>query len=355
MKAFQSLLSDESFQRWLSATASDEEAQGWQKWLQSSDRNQQAYRKARAVWQSAQFRGRNDADIDAEWLALRNRAFGENDHQEARPYRDTLYRDRKTSGAWHGFARVGIALAVLAAISMGYLGIFDKSTDAESEPTQIVSTGFGQRATISLPEGTQIILNANSELTYPVSWSAETARRFSLRGEAFFDVSSLRDTPGSIFVVHTSDGTIRVTGTQFAIYERGRGTQVVVQEGGVEILADDVRAASEDSIPKALLQPGQLLNFVRGSRDLVPVKTDIAPYVTWWHKKMVLARTPLKEIVQRLEETYGVEVRVKKKELLEKTISGSIENHNLVTVTDALAGALQISVRREGTVVIFED
>ncbi len=70
---------------------------------------------------------------------------------------------------------------------------------------------------------------------------------------------------------------------------------------------------------------------------------------------MILEQTPFKEIVRRLEETYGVTVKVSDRRLLQRTLSGSIENQNLEIVTDALANALEVPVRRDGEVIIFGD
>jgi ferric-dicitrate binding protein FerR (iron transport regulator) len=265
------------------------------------------------------------------------------------------YQHRQTRGAWVRFAVAAFATMIIFAIVMRY-GPFRNSKEMPDKgKLQYVSTEYGQRATINLPEGTTIILNANSTLSYPAVWMQETPRRLELKGEAYFDVSARRKGPQEEFTVYTSDGAIKVIGTQFVVYERGNGTRVVVEEGDVEVVSFDTKVKGFDTDSIVLLKPGYMLEFQKGAQKLLPRTVDVKPYTTWWQNQLILNETPFKEIVQRIEETYGILVNVTDKRLLLRTLSGSIENQNLVVVTDALANALRVPVRREGQVITFGD
>ncbi|MGH7457451.1 MAG: DUF4974 domain-containing protein, partial [bacterium] len=74
---------------------------------------------------------------------------------------------------------------------------------------------------------------------------------------------------------------------------------------------------------------------------------------TWWRDHLILEDTPFEQVVHRLEETYGIEVKVKDKRLLRRTLSGSIENRDLEVIIEALAKALRVPVHREGQAVVF--
>ncbi|MFQ5603526.1 MAG: FecR family protein [bacterium] len=263
------------------------------------------------------------------------------------------YLHRRKYDSWVRFAAVAFAATILIAL-ITWFDFFQRETKiAERETYQLISTEYGQRATIKLPEGTKIVLNANSTLRYPAVWVPSSTHRFELQGEAYFAVTKSLDEPRGKFFVHTTDGTIAVTGTRFVVYERGNGTRVVVEEGGVEVSSVDTRLVDLDSLTKAQLTSGHLLQFTKGKQTLNPISVNIKPFVTWWKKAMILEQTPFKEIVQRLEETYGVRVKILDKRLLKRTLSGSIENQNLVVVTDALANALKVPVHREGSLIIF--
>jgi ferric-dicitrate binding protein FerR (iron transport regulator) len=218
---------------------------------------------------------------------------------------------------------------------------------------QLASTGYGQRSRITLPDSTAIILNANSTLRYPTVWTATTPRQFELKGEAYFEVSSRPEGPQHDLVVHTADGAVQVIGTRFVVYDRGQGTRVVVEEGGVEVAVADTISLSNIPVAEVQLAPGSMLQFRKGSRLLHPQQVKVGLHTTWWRDHLILEDTPFEQVIHRLEETYGIEVRVKDKLLLRRTLSGSIENRDLDVIVEALAKALRVPVHQEGQVVIF--
>ncbi len=342
------LLADESFQLWLSNKASQSESEKWDAWLNSSPQNRELYHQAQRIWQASQYRQADLPNLNQEWEKLRTslnfpRRSGETVAEVTRLYPRHSRRD-----AWARFGAAAFAFAVLLAV-MIRADFFRKTGETTAPPLQAMTTEFGQRATIHLPEGITVILNANSTLRYPSEWSSHQTRNVELQGEAYFSVVP-PEKPHPEFWVHTSDGVVKVTGTQFAVYERGRGTRVVVETGKVHVSA--VEAPSEVD-REVVLPAGHLLQFQKDSPLPQPKMVSVHPYVTWWRDEMVFESVPFREIVQRLEETYGVEVRVSDPRLLERTLSGSIENQSLFIVTEALAKALRVSVKRKGRTVTF--
>ena len=87
---------------------------------------------------------------------------------------------------------IGESLKIVAAISvlvMSALYIYNNV----AKPAPVLAMNKivippGQRANITLSDGTNVWLNACSELTYPASFTEEF-RNVSLKGEAYFDVS----------------------------------------------------------------------------------------------------------------------------------------------------------------------
>jgi ferric-dicitrate binding protein FerR (iron transport regulator) len=63
--------------------------------------------------------------------------------------------------------------------------------------------------------------------------------------------------------------------------------------------------------------------------------------------------TPFVEVIRRLEETYGIRVEVQAENVLQRRLSGAVENRDLEVITEALAKALRLEVRRNGNVVTF--
>jgi len=349
---------DESFQNCLLGKGTPSEHMKWDAWRNRSAENKELYEKAVHLWESIRFNAAEGPLINSEWNKLKERLRLDKSLEEAVQPPSPLirsYLQRRRYSGWLRFGAVAFAAIVLMAF-IGWFGSFQEEAKiSERERYQLVSTDYGQRATIRLPEGTRIVLNANSTLRYPAVWMQSSTYRFELKGEAYFAVSKSTDVPRDDFIVHTNDGTITVTGTRFVVYERGNGTRVVVEEGGVEVSSDDTRVADLESLAKTQLSSGRLVQFTKGQQMPKPISVNIKPFVTWWKNAMILEQTPFKEIVRRLEETYGVTVKVSDRRLLQRTLSGSIENQNLEIVTDALANALEVPVRRDGEVIIFGD
>jgi len=350
------LLGDESFRAWLAGKAGAAESSQWNDWLHESPDHRLLYEEAKHLISRTRFRSLEPPHIDLQWEKLRLKLKP----AKARPQSIFALADwmdkLRLRQPWPRYA-LAMAAVVLIVASARYFHVFDFDKSMPNISLQTISTEFGQRSTIDLPEGTRITLNANSTLRYPTNLPALTDLRFELKGEAYFAVSTRTEKPGHHFIVHTADGAVQVTGTRFVVHERGMGTRVVVEEGGVEVFSDDNRNATPD-IARVSLKPGDLVHFNRGDKNLLPSRRSgiaVAPYTTWREKQLVFEKTPFREIVQRLQETYGVQITVKNERLLDRRLSGKIKNFNLVITTDALASALNVPVRRTEQMVVFGD
>lgn len=350
----ESLLSDESFLRWLTGKASDDESKQWIDWLNRVPHHHELYNKALKLWEMAHFRPASLPDVEQEWQALRRRLSLKPERPASQlrlfPRSASFGRNRLGRESWVRFGALAAAAVLVIALLWRYLLTEDQPAKQEF---QVASTGYGERARIILPDSTTIILNAHSTLRYPAVWTAAMGHQFELQGEAYFEVASHPEGPQHDFIVHTSDGNVKVVGTNFVVYDRGQGTRVVVKEGGVEVTVSDTSSVSTVSVAKVILRSGNLLQFQKGSRTLAPQLVNIGLYTTWWRDHLVLEDTPFEKVIHRLEETYGIHVEVKDERVLKRTLSGSVENRNLDVITEALAKALGVTVSREGQVVVF--
>ncbi|MCG3156632.1 MAG: hypothetical protein DKINENOH_03256 [bacterium] len=347
----ESLLSDESFQRWLVGAAGSEELQQWLAWLNAKPEHQIIHQQALALWGKAAFRPATLPDVEQEWQKLRARlSLPAAKTASLRPLANRRTASAKKRLIWARFGGLAIAASLLLFWLWHSLPL---STTRQEQARQVVATDFGQRARINLPDSTTIILNAHSSLRYPATWHATTPREFELQGEAYFEVAARPAGPQHGFIVHTEDGDIQVVGTRFVVHERGRGTRVVVAEGGVRVAVAEGATVGQGPAVETLLRPQQLLEFQKGDSVLRPQVVNLGLYTTWWREELVLEDTPFEHLVRRLEETYGVKVEVRDQRLLQRTLSGSLENRNLDVITKALAKALRTRVVRQGQVIIF--
>ncbi|AZE78403.1 FecR family protein [Pseudomonas synxantha] len=135
---------------------------------------------------------------------------------------------------------------------------------------------------ITLGDGSQVELNLGTELVYS---HYKDQRRVTLKkGEAFFKVIHDREHP---FIVRAGEGQVRVTGTQFNVWEYDEQVRVILLEGSVQVSSD----AEHASVP---LSPGMQASFRQG--DDTPQVAAISPddsALAWRHGKLVLDNLPL--------------------------------------------------------------
>ncbi|MCG8308450.1 MAG: FecR domain-containing protein [Cytophagales bacterium] len=114
-----------------------------------------------------------------------------------------------------------IAASVTVLIGAGILGLLlilntpgtrDVAGDVAVQ-IKTVSNELGEKSRLTLPDGTVVLLNSGTSLTYPEKFDAGV-RSVSLSGEAYFDVKKNIDHP---FVVNVKGLRTKVLGTTFNI------------------------------------------------------------------------------------------------------------------------------------------
>ena len=170
---------------------------------------------------------------------------------------------------------------------------FDQSSRV---PTQLmaISTPRGKDYHLTLADGTQVWLNAESHLEFPDRFTGEK-REVRLQGEAYFEVKKDIKHP---FIVYSDYLTTRVLGTAFNVRARsGRDASVTLVSGRVLVKSQDV---------DQVLTPGQQASLT-GSH--LAVKTvDTYPYTQWKEGFFYFDNQSLFNIMQELARWYGVNV-----------------------------------------------
>ncbi|RMH79370.1 MAG: hypothetical protein D6681_19160, partial [Calditrichaeota bacterium] len=304
MKKFPSgaadLLADESFQRWITGTASAEEAERWQDWLQSHPEHQALYEEALKLWQIPRFRSFPVPSVEAQIHRLRERLHSQTVPPAPEENASGEYGSSPNIRVFPASPRTYAAIAAVAAAVLLLLLFGKRLIFTDAPAYSVLTTAYGERQKLTFPDGSVIILNANSTLEYPRTWTDHTRRHFRLQGEAFFKVASLPEGTQRDFVVETADGFIRVVGTAFTVHAR-KGTRVALREGTVDVVVrgDDPEISS---IPRIRLTPGEFLSFRKGDPSVQPSSRPLDVYFSWWERSLRLNRTPFHEIARRLEE-----------------------------------------------------
>ncbi|MGW8316484.1 MAG: FecR family protein [Bacteroidales bacterium] len=196
-------------------------------------------------------------------------------------------------------AAVALLLAVSATLYITMVLPSRQMIQARAEPSHME---------ITLSEGTQIALNQGAVLGYPERLGRRI-RRVILSGEAFFDVSKVKN---SRFYVEVGTATVLVTGTQFNIREDASGNiEVSVVEGEVLFYENGRRdqavriAAGERSIYQA--EWGEFHNEQIGSGN----------FLFWKTGTLVYKDAPLQVVLEDLERHFNRTIMVKDSGILQ--------------------------------------
>ncbi|MCD7940033.1 MAG: DUF4974 domain-containing protein [Bacteroides intestinalis] len=158
----------------------------------------------------------------------------------------------------------------------------------------------GQRARITLQDGTMVWLNAQSTLTYP-SHFIDKNRRVSLIGEGYFEVAKDTEKP---FIVSVSQVEMTVLGTKFNVYSYPDAgyTQTSLLEGS--LLVSSVRSGTQ-----IVLKPEEQVTVRDGRMMLGKIKHPDA--FLWKEGIYSFDDEPLGDIARKLELYYDVKIIIK--------------------------------------------
>ncbi|MDO5975624.1 FecR family protein [Flavivirga jejuensis] len=174
---------------------------------------------------------------------------------------------------------------------------------------------------IILADGTDVWLNSESQLKYPVAFSTGETRQVELvYGEAYFDVSSSTNHNGADFKVYHQKQEVQVLGTEFNIkaYKDETNIYTTLVEGKVAV---------STKITNQILAPSQQskVNIVRNTISVSNVEVNAE--IAWINGKFILQQKTLKEIMKILSRWYDVEVIFNNKDLEEIRFEGVLSKN----------------------------
>ncbi|MCX8490080.1 MAG: FecR domain-containing protein [Cyclobacteriaceae bacterium] len=208
-------------------------------------------------------------------------------------------------------------------------------------------TEYGEVRTVELPDGSTVVLNGNSNLSYQRDWDKDEARTVEIEGEAFFSVIHTQN--HQPFVVFTNDDfSIEVFGTKFNVMHRRGKAEVVLSEGQVK-----VNARKDQTVERIAMWPGQAVSYEEKSKELLKDDVIAENESSWKNSKLVLDNSSLAEVIFRIEETYGVKVEVSDPELLSLKLWGTVPCNNLDNLLKGIETLFSLSITKDGETIVM--
>jgi ferric-dicitrate binding protein FerR (iron transport regulator) len=263
-----------------------------------------------------------EAELETEmWSVIHN-------YRQKPPVR-TLYSRRRLTGWITAAATVAVVAGVLLFLYGGRKNAGNVLA-AKVADSVTIHTARGERRTVQLPDGSQLVLNSASQLAYVPAEFAGNARNIYLSGEGFITVAADAKRP---FTVISPLTKVQVLGTSFNVqaYAEDTAAWVTVEEGKVAL---------------TLLPANSSVTLSAGEQGIAGYSLGAAPYrrnvyagsyAAWRHNQLVVQDKSLAETAQVLQRWFNKKVVIDNAALRQERFTGGFSNPQPEQVLKAIA------------------
>lgn len=341
--------------RYVAGEYTEQERKKIEQWLNKHPDNEKKMEEFKRIWdvtKNKQQSIREMFDRDKNWQNLKARLKEDGDFEQpaSEPAYASTSRSRITP--LHSVTQKIIRVAAIFLIAglvgvLAYQNWYQPEPEAQDTVLREISTANAQRANLTLNDGTEVMLNAASNLQLPTEFE-EDVREVFLKGEAYFDVSSDPDKP---FLIHARGSVIRVLGTSFTVrsYPEDGQVQVVVEEGRVSLTPEDQKSGEQ-----AILNVNELGRYNLNSQRIETKQVeDLQLYMSWREGYLKFRETPMSQVASELERRYGVEVTFESPEIEEKLLTAYLTSRSIKNVLSVISESLEIEFQLDADQVTF--
>lgn len=233
------------------------------------------------------------------------------------------------------YAWLSAAAAILICIGVySVMDVVDYSTHVpvytEASKSEAVRTKFNERRTLTLPDGSTVLLNGLTELKIDKDYNKNN-RVLWLTGEAHFTVAKNASKP---FIVISGKTATTALGTSFKInnYSRSTETSVMLTTGKVSVGTVN----GQDVVNHVQLLPGEQVNIDESVNRFSKSTFSIQEVEDWRDRRLVFSMASLEKIRSVLKNIYGVEIITHNQPKKPIAFTGQFTNESLTEVLDAI-------------------
>jgi transmembrane sensor len=292
--------------RYIAGDASDTEKHQVMQWIDTSPENMREFLAVRKLYDLTLW---NDPQTTKQTTTSRL------------PYRISIRR----------IATEALKIAAVFLLGVLFFSILQKQKPELAATQQTLYVPAGQRAELTLADGSHVWLNANTTLTFPTVFTSGT-REVTVDGEGYFKVAKDPENP---FVVHTGKYEVKVLGTEFNLlsYSADKYFELSLLEGSVEVLKPGAEKGAK-------IQPGQKL-FLENDQFYVTQITH-NNYYLWKDGIISFDDEPFAGMAKKLELYFDMTIHIENQKLLDYRCTGKFRSKDGV---EHILKVLQLSNR----------
>jgi transmembrane sensor len=234
---------------------------------------------------------------------------------------------------------IKVAAVALLVLGLGFTSIYLNNSGAFSKKIS-VATGFDQKnILVSLPDGSKIYLNRNTELIYRANFGKH-GRNVALKGEAFFEIAPDATKP---FIIDAGKANVKVVGTSFnVITENNEAAVEVFVKTGKVLLSDN---SSSNSL---LLDPG-FIGKMDSKTSGKEVNND-PNYLSWNTGLLVYDNQKLDVVFKDLKRVYNMDIVADDPSILENPWHSPIDTGSQDTIIRIICASFNLGYTKDGNV-----
>lgn len=247
------------------------------------------------------------------------------------------------------WAAAAVFLIFVSSAFLIYHKITDRYTGIISQQKlNTTSTEPVSKSKILLPDGTQVWLNANSQVVYNTMAFGVHIREVTLTGEAFFDVVKNENVP---FVIHAGVVNITVKGTAFNVkaYPKQKNIETTLIRGLIEITTRQdperkiiVRPNEKIIIPSGISSGNNVTGKDSSESTLYTItqlnknEKEILSETAWMKDNLQFDNIKLEDLAPQLESWFSVNIHFLDDDIKQKRFSGIIQKETLEETLNAM-------------------
>jgi transmembrane sensor len=315
---------DELLVKYLVEEATPPEQELVEKWLMASPANQHYFQHLELIWKESQ-------KLAATTTADENKAW----HRFQRRIKKTGSATGKIKE--FGWWRIAASILIVGGIAWFTSTLLEKGSP---DPETLNITAVSEVKKDTLPDGSIAVLNKHSELSYPAIFKGKT-RNVRLKGEAFFNVKADKKKP---FIIVVNDVQVKVVGTSFNIRSIKGLTEIIVETGIVQV-------TKGNNVLE--LRAGERVSLEAVDTTLQKEASDDKLYNYYVSRTFVCDNTPLWKLVEKLNEAYGVNIRIGREDLRKMPLNVTFADESLDVILRIISETLMIKVSKKENEIVL--
>lgn len=265
-------------------------------------------------------------------------------HEMENLHKEQEKRAFKLKSSFMRFLPYAATILLCISISFSFYLYTQKNLSASNE--YIVSAEKGQRASVTLPDGTKVWLNSHTELRYKSDYGVKERNVF-LNGEAYFEVSKNKE---HRFVVNAGEMAVEALGTAFNVKAYNEDPDFVAT-----LFEGSIKAGTGDD-NNVILTPDQHVSLNRKSKSLIVGISENVLYARMWrNNELAFEKEKLDDIAVLLNRMYNVQLKFKSDKIRQYRFSGVIKNNSLDNVIEIISLTAPIIYESHGDTIILDE